>query len=165
MGVLSVVLGPILDFIGKPIQKYQEERAEKLAQKRVVVEAKAQRQAQEQVNVRAWEENVLTKSGVYLRWVCALHLFAGMDYTIYACMVGKDAHALWDALATMPDWYAGLLATMFGFAFGSAPLKSVGGKLFQGWQNRAAQRKLDPSTAVNSSVPNSYNPKYGNTDK
>lgn len=162
MGLLSVVLGPVLDFIGKPIQKYQEERAEKLSQKRVVVEAKARRQAQEQINVRAWEENVLTKSGVYLRWVCAIHLFAGMDYTIYACMTGKDANALWLALASMPDWYAGLLATMFGFAFGSAPLKSVGGKLFQSFQTRRSTGKQDTLTSVSGQQ---VNPKYPDTNK
>lgn len=128
MGLLSTVLGPVLDFFGKPIQKYQET-------KQIVVKAKAERQATEQTNAAVWEKNVLIKSGVYLRWTCALHLFAGLDYTIYASMVGKDAAALWVALEQMPDWYAGLLATMFGFAFGSAPLKAAGGKLFARWRS------------------------------
>lgn len=127
MGLLAMALGPVLDFFGKPIAKYQET-------KQIVVQAKAERQAAEQADATLWETNVLVKSSMALRWVCAAHLFAGMDYTIYACMSGKDATILWEALDLMPDWYAGLLATMFAFAFGSKGIKKAGAALVSKWR-------------------------------
>lgn len=128
-GILGKVLGPVLDFVGKPIERYQEER-------KTVIVAKVQRQALEQQNAHLWEKNVLIKSGMALRWCCVLHLFAGLDYTIYAEFAGKDGTALWKALELMPDWYAGLLMTVFGFCFGSAPLKKAGSSLAARWRAR-----------------------------
>lgn len=102
----------------------------------MVVQAKCERRAAiqerksaEQRDSTLWESNVLMKSSMALRWMCALHIFAGLDYTIYACLVGKDAEVLWAALSSTPDWYAGLLMTMFAFAFGSKEIKKVGGLL------------------------------------
>jgi hypothetical protein len=59
-----------------------------------------------------------------------------MDYTIYAVFTEQDPNKLWQALALMPDWYSGLLMTVFGFCFGSAPLKKAGGALAQTWRTR-----------------------------
>lgn len=129
MGILTTLLGPVLSFIGKPLAQYQET-------KKVIVEAKVARQAAEQADATLWETNVLVKSGMALRWICALHLFGGMDYTIYACMTGKDATILWEALDLMPDWYAGLLATMFAFAFGSKGIKKAGAALVSQWRKK-----------------------------
>jgi hypothetical protein len=139
----SALIGPIANLISKPIERYQEERLVKVESKAEVIRAKSQRQATEQTNARAWEENVLIKSGVYLRWFCALHLFAGMDYTIYAALTGRDATTLWTALDMMPDWYAGLLATMFGFAFGSSGIKKAGSVLVAKWRKPVTKQTKD----------------------
>ncbi len=136
MSILSTLLSPVLDFISKPLSKYQET-------KQIVVQAKAERQAAEQADSTQWEQSVLIKSGMALRWACALHLFAGMDYTIYAAMTGRDARTLWEALAIMPDWYAGLLATMFAFAFASKQIKAAGGVLVQKWRKDPDSPKGD----------------------
>ena len=125
--IVKGLVGPVLDFVGKPLERYQEER-------KTVIEAKVQRQANEQENAHLWEQNVLIKSGVALRWCCVLHLFAGMDYTIYAALTGRDATAIWKALELMPDWYAGLLMTVFGFCFASASLKKAGSSLASRWR-------------------------------
>ena len=85
----------------------------------------------------SWESIVAQRSSRFLRWGCALHLFVGLDFTIYLAITGDpNPGVIFEAFQVIPDWYTGLLATMFAWAFGSEPLKQVGGKLVQSWTNR-----------------------------
>jgi hypothetical protein len=88
-------------------------------------------------NAASWEQIVAQKSSRFLRWVCAAHLFAGLDFTIYLAVKGDpNPGMIFDAFAVVPDWYTGLLATMFAWAFGSEPVKAAGGRLVEAWGKR-----------------------------
>ena len=143
---LVPILSSLFGFITKPIAAYQEER-------KVIKVAKINRRAKEVDNAHEWEKNVLIKSGIFLRWACVLHLFAGMDYTIYAVFSGKDSDKLWTALDKMPEWYSGLLMTVFAFAFASAPLKSAGGALAAKWRKGSGAITATATTAFSQDIP------------
>lgn len=91
-------------------------------------------------NGHTWEQTVAALSSRALRWMCALHLFVGMDYTIYLAVTGDpDPGKIFVAFALVPDWFVGLLATMFGWAFASEPVKNMGSKLFESYMSKKAQ--------------------------
>lgn len=84
-----------------------------------------------------WEAVAAARSSRLLRWVLSLHLMAGLDFTIYLAVTGSDdPGVIFKAMANLPEWYAGLLATMFAWAFASEPLKVIGGKMAGAWSNR-----------------------------
>lgn len=100
-------------------------------------------------NAASWEQIVAQRSSRFLRWVCAGHLFAGMDFTIYL-VVTKDPNPgkLFEAFELLPEWYAGLLATTFAWAFASEPVKAAGGRLIEAWGKRktSEQTRSDQTT-------------------
>ena len=56
---------------------------------------------------------------------------AGILVTLFDPLAGE---AIWSAYATVPNWIVGLQVTIFGWAFGSTPVKNaaaglVGSKL------------------------------------
>jgi hypothetical protein len=104
-------------------------------------QAEAEVRIQRLGNAASWEKIVAQKSSRFLRWTCAAHLFAGMDFTIYLAVTG-DANPgiIFEAFNVLPEWYAGLLATMFAWAFGSEPVKAAGGRLVAAWGERKAKQ-------------------------
>lgn len=90
-------------------------------------------------NAASWEEIVAQRSSRFLRWMCAGHLFAGLDFTIYLAVTkSPDPDIIFEAFGLLPEWYAGLLATMFAWAFASEPVKAAGGRLIEAWGKRRA---------------------------
>lgn len=91
-------------------------------------------------NGHTWEQTVAALSSRALRWMCAVHLFAAMDFTIYLALSGDpEPGKIFIAFALIPDWCVGLLATMFGWAFASEPIKNIGAKLFESYIARKGQ--------------------------
>ncbi|MAF42845.1 MAG: hypothetical protein CMI54_01575 [Parcubacteria group bacterium] len=79
----------------------------------------------------SWEEMAAAKSSRFLRWILALHLLALIDTSIYMSLTNhENPSVLFETIEGMPVWCQGLLATVYGFAFGAAPLKAVGAKAF-----------------------------------
>ncbi len=104
--------------------------------------ANSERKIQAMSDAAKWSAMAAQRSSRFLRWLCAAHLFVGMDFTIYLAVAGDPSPGkIFDAFALLPEWYAGLLATMFGWAFASEPLKAVGGKLVQSWGKRKGNPK------------------------
>lgn len=120
-------------------EKYIEGRQQiKLQEAQAESEARIQRLT----NAASWEEIVARKSSRFLRWMCALHLFAGMDFTIYMAVTkAPEPDVIFKAFNLLPEWYAGLLATMFAWAFASEPVKAAGGRLLEAWGSRKAAQK------------------------
>ena len=82
-------------------------------------------------NAASWEEMSAARSSRVLRWVLAAHLLALIDASMYMSLFDYPNPAiLFQTIETMPLWCQGLLATVYGFAFGAAPLKSAGAKAF-----------------------------------
>lgn len=100
-------------------------------------EAKAEAVIKRMNNSQEWEQHAARLSSRFLRWCCALHLFAGLDFTIYLVLSGDpNPGKLFTAFDLLPEWYAGLLMTMFGWAFASQPIKDAGGKLAALWRRK-----------------------------
>lgn len=75
-----------------------------------------------------WEITAM-KSARYLRWVIIVHVFAGMDASIYMALSGhRNPMIIMDILAELPLYYQGFIGTIIGFAFASEPLKNAGAK-------------------------------------
>ena len=104
--------------------------------------AKAQATITRIQNGHTWEQTVAALSSRFLRWMCAIHLFVGLDYTIYLAVSGDpDPGKIFTAFALIPEWYVGLMATMFGWAFASEPIKNVGAKMFESFiENKKAKK-------------------------
>jgi len=119
----------VLGIGGKLWEKRQELKAAEL-------EAETKVRIQRMSDAKNWETIVAGRSGRLLRWTLALHLLAGLDATIYLSLTGQDPAILFDALDNLPDWYAGLLATMFAWSFASEPIKNAAGKLVAGWRKK-----------------------------
>lgn len=100
-------------------------------------QAESEVRIQRMSNAASWEEIVAQRSSRFLRWCCALHLFAGLDFTIYLAVTkSPDPDVIFEAFGLLPEWYAGLLATMFAWAFASEPVKAAGGRLVEAWGQR-----------------------------
>lgn len=120
----------ILGFGKDLFVKRQEQKAREL-------EAETNAKIRRMDNAKSWEQLAAAKSSRFLRWMLALHLMAGLDFTIYLSVTGaEDPGVLFAAMGNLPEWYAGLLATMFAWAFASEPLKAVGGKMAESWSKR-----------------------------
>jgi len=126
--MISAILS-VLGIGGRLWEKRQDLKAKEL-------EAETTVRIKRMNDASSWETIVAGRSGRLLRWTLALHLLAGLDATIYLSLTGQDASVLFDALAELPDWYAGLLATMFAWSFASEPLKVMGGKLLGSWRKK-----------------------------
>ena len=88
-------------------------------------------------NASNWESISAAKSSRFLRWILAMHLLALIDASIWMSMTEHpDPAILFRTIEQMPKWCQGLLATIYGFAFGAAPLKSAGAKAFSLFINR-----------------------------
>jgi len=124
----------ILGIGGRLWERRQDLKAKEL-------EAETQVRIKRMNDAASWETIVAGRSGRFLRWTLALHLLAGLDATIYLSLTGGDPSILFDALAKLPNWYAGLLSTMFAWSFASEPLKQMGGKLMQGWRGNKALKE------------------------
>jgi len=115
---------------GKLWQRRQELKAAEMT-------AETKIRIQRMADAKDWETVVAQKSSRFLRWMLAAHLLAGLDVTIYMAINGSpNPGILFDAMALLPDWYAGLLTTMFAWAFASQPLKDAGGALVARWRAR-----------------------------
>jgi hypothetical protein len=134
LAVLKLVLQPILGFIVKPVTDYVAARS---SDKSAVVQATNTRKATEQENIATWEHNVMTQSVVWLRILCALHIFVALDATVYLALRQiPNPERIFTALNKVPDWFAGLTMCMFAFAFAAAPLKAAGASLAATWRSR-----------------------------
>jgi hypothetical protein len=84
-----------------------------------------------------WEEMASARSSRFLRWTIALHLFALIDASIYMSLTKhENPMVLFETIEAMPLWVQGLFGTVVGFAFGAAPLKNAGAKVFSVFLNR-----------------------------
>lgn len=93
-------------------------------------------------NAASWETIVAQRSSRFLRWCCAAHLFAGLDFTIYLAVTkSPNPDVIFEAFGLLPEWYAGLLATMFAWAFASEPVKAAGGRLVDAWGKARPNKK------------------------
>jgi hypothetical protein len=103
-------------------------------------QAVADMQIQDMQNGASWASVVAQRSSRYLRWACAAHLFAGLDFTIYLALKGDpNPGVIFEAFELLPDWYAGLLMTMFAWAFASDKLRQAGGALAGKWKKRTTK--------------------------
>ena len=89
-----------------------------------------------------WEQMTAAKSSRFLRWMLAGHLMLMIDASIYMSLTGfENPSIIFDTIHNMPNWTQGLLATVFGFAFGAAPLKAAGAKLFTAGMSAFGKKK------------------------
>lgn len=109
-------------------------------QRKVRIEgAKAERQELQIKNGHTWEMTVAAMSSRLMRWTLAIHVLLALDYTIYLAVSGDpDPAKIFLAFNVIPEWFVGLLATMFGWAFASEPIKSVGAKLVSTLEKRGS---------------------------
>jgi hypothetical protein len=70
----------------------------------------------------SWEVQVIRSSG-YLMLAVPI---------VYTCIDPNAGEEIWQALTIVPGWVIGLLVTIYGWAYGSAPVKNAAAGLVGG---------------------------------
>ncbi len=127
------MIGAVLSLLGIGKAYVEGKQALKLKE----ATAKSDFKIKQLSDATSWAQLAAQKSSRFLRWFCAAHLFAGMDFTIYLALTGDpNPGIIFQSFELLPDWYAGLLMTLFGWAFASEKLSSAGAALAGKWRNR-----------------------------
>lgn len=130
----------IAGFFTAIVQGWTETRKAKQERKIAEINADKELAMSKAEQEHKWEMKALEKSSMIARW------FFNIFYTvpvIYTCINPEEGRKIWEALEVVPEWVIGVIVTMTGFAYGSAPAKKAGAFLIEKWAYRERTQKLE----------------------
>lgn len=119
---ISAISKPLLSWITARSEIKAAEHRQKIA----AIERKAELLSDKESYNNTWELSALEKSSNALRWWFVILYSVPVAITLVLPDYGVK---MWHSLEAVPSWVIGVILSMTGFSFGSAPAKHIGASL------------------------------------